>query len=312
MSQPQPPIVFIRPTSDIQWRDWQQFRWAMLRAPWLPKQPAELQATTAKDSEYWMAYCTQQAEMVACGQLQQLPQGHAQLRNMAVAPSYRGQGLGRQMLDKLESMARGRGCTLMIAQARNTALNFYQQQGYSVTRAGQTLFGEIAHSWVEKPLQCDDFSYFDLQRRAVRNSDNAALSAFIFAVLSQYGLAPELDGIDQDLQAPQQIYQAGFFDLLLDQNGKIQGSVGLLPVSAQEAELRRMYLSPAQRGRGLGRACLGHALARARALGFRRISLETASVLQEALGLYRWAGFIPEPGPMHARRCDQRLVLTLD
>ena len=70
-----------------------------------------------------------------------------------------------------------------------------------------------------------------------------------------------------------------------------------------------MYLAPAQRKHGLGRACLGHALAWARRHGIKKISLETATELHEARGLYAWAGFKPEAGPMEARRCDQRLAL---
>ena len=47
-----------------------------------------------------------------------------------------------------------------------------------------------------------------------------------------------------------------------------------------------MYLHKSQRGRGLGKFLLDSALAQARELGFTRVTLETASVLKEAIALY--------------------------
>jgi putative acetyltransferase len=128
-------------------------------------------------------------------------------------------------------------------------------------------------------------------------------------VLAEYGMQPEHDGIDQDLLAPASTYQGGFFDAVRDKQQCIVGTVAVLPISATDAELRRMYLAADARGNGLGRACLGYALQRARRLGFRTLHMETASVLHEALGLYAWAGFSPQGGSLHAKRCDQSLIL---
>ena len=77
------------------------------------------------------------------------------------------------------------------------------------------------------------------------------------------------------------------------------------------AELRKMYLKPSARGRGLGKRLLIHAIARARALGFRRIELQTARVLEEAIGLYAKYGFKPSEQAALERRCDQALALDL-
>ena len=60
---------------------------------------------------------------------------------------------------------------------------------------------------------------------------------------------------------------------------------------AATAEVKRMYVDAARRGRGLGRAVL-HALElHARGLGVRRLVLETGVHQREAIALYRGAGF---------------------
>ena len=53
------------------------------------------------------------------------------------------------------------------------------------------------------------------------------------------------------------------------------------------------------------------AMDQARSLGFGRIELETAAVLQEAISLYKSFGFKPfEPDYMSCR-CDQAMFLEL-
>ena len=71
------------------------------------------------------------------------------------------------------------------------------------------------------------------------------------------------------------------------------GAVRLL--DAETGELKRMYVSPAERGRGLGRRLVAELEAEARALGVRRLVLETGTRQHAALALYRGAGFRPIP-----------------
>ena len=57
-------------------------------------------------------------------------------------------------------------------------------------------------------------------------------------------------------------------------------------------ELKRMYVAPEARGRGVGRAVLARLEAEARSLGLDRLMLETGTRQPEALALYRRAGFV--------------------
>ncbi len=71
---------------------------------------------------------------------------------------------------------------------------------------------------------------------------------------------------------------------------------GAVVQSADWAELKRMFVSPAARGRTIGRLLLMRLETIARATGVTRLRLETGIKQPEALGLYRSAGFV-EIGP---------------
>lgn len=130
-------------------------------------------------------------------------------------------------------------------------------------------------------------------------------------MLDEYGLDPAPKTTDKDLDDLEGFYAGGAFVVLETSEGDIIGTVGLLPLGDGVVELRKMYLKPAARGRGHGKRLLNHAIKRAKELGFRRIELQTARVLEEALGLYAKYGFVHSPEAALERRCDQALALDL-
>ena len=77
--------------------------------------------------------------------------------------------------------------------------------------------------------------------------------------------------------------------------GRAVGCGALRLLDAETAELKRMYVSPGVRGRGLGRRLVAALEAEARALGVRRLVLETGVRQAAALALYRATGFHPIP-----------------
>ncbi len=62
-----------------------------------------------------------------------------------------------------------------------------------------------------------------------------------------------------------------------------------------DAEIKRMYVAPAARHRGLARQLLAELELTAAAAGHRRIVLETGSAQPEAIALYRSSGYTPVP-----------------
>ena len=59
-----------------------------------------------------------------------------QLRGMAVDPDRRGEGLGRVVLEAAADRMRTAGATAVWANARDTALGFYQRLGWQVVGEG--------------------------------------------------------------------------------------------------------------------------------------------------------------------------------
>lgn len=69
------------------------------------------------------------------------------------------------------------------------------------------------------------------------------------------------------------------------------GMFGLERVDGRTAELRRMYVAPGTRRRGLARAMLAYAERVCRDAGYARIVLGTSELQGAALALYRGAGY---------------------
>lgn len=144
--------------------------------------------------------------------------------------------------------------------------------------------------------------------------DEAAVRDVVFTVLHEYGLTPDPQGTDADLLDLNTAYvkPGGVFRVITDARGSVIGCGGFRPAGAGAVELRKMYLARDLRGRGLGRRLLEDLIATARAAGHRRMVLDTASVLREAIALYQKRGFRPYENPGRVRRCDQSLFLDLD
>ncbi|MGF6756323.1 bifunctional helix-turn-helix transcriptional regulator/GNAT family N-acetyltransferase [Paraburkholderia sp. GAS42] len=70
------------------------------------------------------------------------------------------------------------------------------------------------------------------------------------------------------------------------------GCVALKLHKRSPAELKRMWVSPAARGLGVGRRLLDEAEKHVRKSGSRVVRLETNRTLSEAIGLYRRSGYV--------------------
>lgn len=79
--------------------------------------------------------------------------------------------------------------------------------------------------------------------------------------------------------------------LVVRVDGHPVGCGALRRIGADTAEVKRMWIAPAHRGGGLGRALLASLEDQARAHGYRRVVLDTNEALTEAIELYERAGY---------------------
>jgi putative acetyltransferase len=81
--------------------------------------------------------------------------------------------------------------------------------------------------------------------------------------------------------------------LLARESGAAVGIVGLKPLAAGIAEIKRLYIVPEVRGAGVGRMLAERAVAAATAKGYQRVRLDThRPSMAAAIALYRRLGFV--------------------
>ena len=87
---------------------------------------------------------------------------------------------------------------------------------------------------------------------------------------------------------------------------------GLFPLNENICELRKMYLLKETRGKGFGKFILDTAIQTAREKHYKKIILETISVLTTAIFLYKQYGFKEiKPKEINAR-VDQSFELDIE
>jgi GNAT superfamily N-acetyltransferase len=87
--------------------------------------------------------------------------------------------------------------------------------------------------------------------------------------------------------------------LLAEYEGQLAGCVALHKLAHADdkiCEMKRLYLRPKFRGKGLGRAFADRIIAEARQIGYARMRLDTVEpVMKDAVAMYRRIGFAEIP-----------------
>ncbi len=141
---------------------------------------------------------------------------------------------------------------------------------------------------------------WEVAARPVHTPESAALlRAYFVEVSDRYYLRHEnrrstpeeiesglLEHHSDDLIPPRAVFLVGRY------GGAAAGCAGVRLRDAATAELKRLYVRPAERGTGGGSALLAAAHASARELGARRLILDTRNDLVEARALYKRHGYV--------------------
>jgi putative acetyltransferase len=116
----------------------------------------------------------------------------------------------------------------------------------------------------------------------------------------------ELAGLPGDYVPP------GGCLLVAEYRSQVAGCVALHQLEAGICEMKRLYLRPQFRGKGLGRALAETVIAQARASGCRKMRLDTVEpVMPNAVAIYRRLGF-KEIEPYRPNPIDGALYMELE
>jgi len=99
--------------------------------------------------------------------------------------------------------------------------------------------------------------------------------------------------------------------LIAEYRGQLAGCVALHKLEPEICEMKRLYLRPQLRGRGVGRALAEAVIAEARAIGYRKMRLDTVEpAMPNAVAMYRRLGFV-EIDPYRANPIAGALYMEL-
>jgi GNAT superfamily N-acetyltransferase len=104
-----------------------------------------------------------------------------------------------------------------------------------------------------------------------------------FSRLDNPALSPD------ELRPPEGAYVVGY------EGGSAVAGGGLRRLDDGVAEIKRMFVRPGARSRGVARALLDALEDAARELGYERVRLDTGPKQQHGLALYRSAGYVDVP-----------------
>ncbi|MGH8238134.1 MAG: GNAT family N-acetyltransferase [Steroidobacteraceae bacterium] len=117
-------------------------------------------------------------------------------------------------------------------------------------------------------------------------------------LVQEYAASLDVDlsfqNFDQELQhfTTEYATPTGAF-ILAEDAGQYLACIGVRRFSDDIGEIKRLYVAPAARGRGLGRVLVARIIVAARQIGYRSVLLDTLPFMKEAQALYLSLGFKP-------------------
>jgi putative acetyltransferase len=132
--------------------------------------------------------------------------------------------------------------------------------------------------------------------RKIKQSDNKELAELIRIVFREFKIDipgtvytdPTTDSLYELFTKPASIYWVA------EEDGKLLGGCGVYPTASLPdgcAELVKLYLSAAARGKGTGRMLMEQCFISAKEVGYKQLYLESFPELAKAVSLYINTGF---------------------
>ena len=156
--------------------------------------------------------------------------------------------------------------------------------------------------------------------RTIQPGDNRVLAKIIRDTLAEFKANKpgtvyyddRTDHLFEEFKVPRSIYFVAEID------GVIIGGAGIYPTAGLPegtCELVKLYLSPAGRGKGIGRSLMERCIAAATEMGYKKIYLETMPELTIAIPMYERLGFTYLPaaqGNSGHTGCDVWMIKEIE
>ncbi len=139
-----------QPESEDEFERYYQLRWKLLRAPWNQARGSEVDEL--EDQCFHLMAVDDKDKILGVARLQYNSNTEAQIRYMAVAETSERKGIGRELVNTIEQHVKKSSHKLIILDAREEAVGFYQKLGYKITEKSYLLFDVIQHYRMVKAL----------------------------------------------------------------------------------------------------------------------------------------------------------------
>jgi N-acetylglutamate synthase-like GNAT family acetyltransferase len=144
-------IIIKSPKTKEEFKTYYDLRYKVLREPW--GQPRG----TEKDdfeplSQHFMAVDDQTGEVIGCVKLYEKEPGVAWVSHLCVATKHQRKGIGKLLLDHVESLAKTEGYTRIGCLSRLNTTDYFEKAGYQINGLPTHYFGTTQVVWMEKAL----------------------------------------------------------------------------------------------------------------------------------------------------------------
>ncbi|MEM6318202.1 MAG: GNAT family N-acetyltransferase [Bacteroidota bacterium] len=132
---------------------------------------------------------------------------------------------------------------------------------------------------------------------AINPKDYTIAAQLFEEYATQIGVDLSFQNFKEELAAIEQQYGKpnGVIYLAYDRQDHPAGCFGIRPFDGTICELKRMYLQPSLRGKGVGKQMLQKAIEVGKNLGYTKMRLDTLPTMESAIGLYKKLGFYEIP-----------------
>jgi len=135
---------------------------------------------------------------------------------------------------------------------------------------------------------------------ATTEKDLADVARLFREYVFSLGLNLDFQGFEEELATLPGSYSSPLGCLFLARvDGEIAGCIGLRPHTESEGEVKRLYLDPSFRGKGVARQLVSQVIEAASQIGYATLVLDTLASMKPAIALYESFGFERIPAYYH-------------